>query len=1298
MNLPPSRHCAIELLLCFALSVLLATPLRAAPPPTGPETEKRFPPLKVPPGFKATLFACDPLIEYPSAVALGPRPDTVFLAVDYMTGLGTEIVRRSEIRLVEDTDGDGYADNAAVYADGFNSIEGLTFHAGTVYAMHAPFLTALRDKDGDGKADERRDLISGLGLPPEQNPVRLHCANGLVMGHDGWLYLALGDHGCDVKRPEGDRLVFEGGGILRCRSDGRDLHVFSRGLRNIYDVALDDELNVFVRDNENDGGDYKLRVCRSFWGADHGYPYLYYERPDEALPPLADVGLGSSAGGLCYLEPQFPAEYRGNLFFCEWGRSVVHCRPQKAAGGFAPLQELEFAAGAETDPYGFKPTDVVVERDGSLIVVDWADGQRPKRGRGRIYRIQYVGEEADVRPPASKQRADRLQPGRQMANLSLEQAISQLDSESYYLRVEAQATIAARGPDGIQALLQAIAQRRVGVTGRLHGVWILARDAGNVAQEKLFDWAMTDPETRVQAQAVRAIADLADPVLVQHRLDAGPGDAATAARLAALAEGKSPDALLEVIVATGRLRGAEAPAWLHKVLGRSSNTKDKKSWSPAVAHAAMQTLRLSGNWPAVLKLLDLPDTEPIRGIALRAVADQAAPELVDGLIARLGDGSPERRRDYADVLTRVYQKPAPWVYWGYRPPPRPANSVEWERTALIEQALDRVLGDPDRTVRLAVLHRMQREKVPARLATLEQWLQSEDGPEGVAAILVSLKDHPAEKTRDILLTIATGPKHTPVNRLAALALFVEKLDDPSAGKLLELAAALEDGPVLAAALRQLSRRPQLDSVPLLTRKLRSSQPEVRIAAIEMLADLRVKAAGEPVQKLLDDKDPGVRRAAVAAMGRLAVRAAIEPLLRTAAEADAEVRHNSLDALRLLGEPRAVPLAIAALADRQTQLAALECIGELGGPEQTQPVIDLAKRDPSPEVMTHAVRLLAKWSSAGELPAPRQQELERALAELQGQSGMLLRWRVRGSMAENAAAPIREEATAGTPAADSSPPHLPDWRSLFATGLDAHVTLADKAATAPPAGGAVQGDRIWLALTDVIVAEPAPVPVQFLASVAGKMQVWLNGRRIHERAEAGPYQPDSDRFDGTLDSGLNRLVVQVAASKDNTEFHVRYRRKSSTAGHEQLIQAALTRTGNAERGGKVFFDTAKAQCSKCHRIGDLGERIGPELTGIGKRFSRIHIVESILEPSRTVTPGFQTLTLALQDGRVLTGLKVSETETSIVLGDNQGQKHTLAKAAIEEQKLQPQSTMPDGLTKLLTVDQFVDLIAFLVSQK
>ena len=373
--------------------------------------------------------------------------------------------------------------------------------------MHAPFLTALRDTKGTGVADERKDLLTGLGLTPEENPVRLHCANGVTVGHDGWLYLALGDHGCDVQRPEGDRLVLEGGGILRCRPDGRDLHVFATGLRNIYDVALDAELNVFVRDNENDGGDYKIRVCHSFFGADHGYPYLYYERPDEALPPLADLGLGSSAGGVCYLERQFPPEYRGNLFFCEWGQSLVRYPLRRAGSSFASPKEIEFAAGA-----GRRSLRLQADRRGRAARRH-ADGlrlcRRPAaqaRPRAHLpHRVCRRRHEGDAAAPCRPTREARFR-----------KLLRALRGPSGRSRV--------RPRNGLKRLTDALSAGRIGLRGRLHAIWILARVQGDKAIEPLLTIARSDPEPSVRAQAVRAIADLADPVLARHRLDAGPGD------------------------------------------------------------------------------------------------------------------------------------------------------------------------------------------------------------------------------------------------------------------------------------------------------------------------------------------------------------------------------------------------------------------------------------------------------------------------------------------------------------------------------------------------------------------------------------------------------------------------------------------------------------------------------------------------------------------------------------------------------------------------------------------------------
>src|SRR5262249_17372535 len=145
---------------------------------------------------------------------------------------------------------------------------------------------------------------------------------------------------------------------------------------------------------------------------------------------------------------------------------------------------------------------------------------------------------------------------------------------------------------------------------------------------------------------------------------------------------------------------------------------------------AVQAMRRSANWAAVLALIDVVGAGPTSTLALRALADRVEPEVVDGLIARLGrEPDAGRRRQYADLLARVYKKPGPWVYWGYRPAPRPANTVAWGRTEAIADAIDRALDDTDDGVRLAVLRRMIREKVPARLDTLRRRVDARPGPE-----------------------------------------------------------------------------------------------------------------------------------------------------------------------------------------------------------------------------------------------------------------------------------------------------------------------------------------------------------------------------------------------------------------------------------------------------------------------------------------------------------------------------------------------------------------------------------------
>ncbi|MFM9966499.1 MAG: HEAT repeat domain-containing protein [Planctomycetaceae bacterium] len=1243
----------------------------AAEPQTGPETEKRFPPLKVPAGFKATLFACDPLIEYPSAIALGPRANTLFVAVDYMTGLGTtDIILRDEIRLVEDTDGDDYADRAPIWADGFNSIQGLTYHDGTVFVMHTPYLTALRDIDGDGVADERKNLFKGFGLGPEEDKVRLHNANGLVAGHDGWLYLALGDRGCDVTRPEGDLLVLNGGGILRCRPDGRDLHVFSTGLRNIYD-----------------------------------------ERPDEALAPLADLGLGSSAGGVYYREPQFPAEYRG-LYFCEWGRAVMRYVAESPGNAFSPVKEIEFASGAENDPYGFKPTDLVVDRDGSLLIADWADGQRPKRGRARVYRVQFVGQDSNV----------PMKNG-QVENVPHDVAgwTKRLSSGSYYERLEAQLAIERLGRGDPIAAIKSLRNEyeNLSAVGKQHCVWILTHVLGTQATDDLFDLAGSTSDRRLQTQAIRALADLHDPVLVGHRLDAGPGDVNVVKRLMGLVGRRNHHLTLEIVVAIGRMNSAQAPVWMSQNLALMD---------PVLAHATQQTLRRCGDRLAVLRLLDGRSPEPpalidknidkklmsdftkklkgdleqkplpsvsLRTAALRALKDQPEAAIVDGLVDRLrSERDSIRRLEYAYVLCRVHRKPpTQWVYWGFRPAPRPANTVAWERTELIEQALDRMLADENHDVRLAVLERMQREKIPTRLATLAAWLRETDHPEAQALILTSLRDHPAEARRETLETFLTETRQLAPSRIKALAMWCEGLGEERERRLLALAPSLANDPLLADLLRALSQRSESDTrlksevspevITLLLSSARSPNGAAagRAAAIEVMASLRIADVVSSVPGLLNDASPEVRLAAAFAAGQLGVCEAVPTLLDRVRTDFPEMKRASLDALRQLREPRVLPLAVAALGDATTQLSALRCLDEFGGPEHSADVVKVATGNSSGEVLSLVVRMLSKWADRESLDEARRAELERAMNELQGTRGVLLRWKVQGPMSADEAAKCVESLR--------MPNNSASWRTIFGTGPEARVS--DVATGGSPVA------TVWLAFADFHSAEP--VAAQFLMSSNTPLRVWLNGKSVLERKEARRFQPDADRFETELANGTSRLLVQLANVPDALpEFHARFRQKSSKVEHERLVEAALSRAGNVERGQKLFLTVAKSQCLKCHRRNDQGEKIGPDLTGIGSRFSRIHIIESVLDPSRTIAAGFQSQTVAINDGRILSGLKVSETVETLVLADNQGQKHSLRKADIEESQMHLGSTMPDGLEKTLTVEEFVDLIAFLTSEK
>ncbi|MDA1232332.1 MAG: HEAT repeat domain-containing protein, partial [Planctomycetota bacterium] len=1030
-----------------------------------------------------------------------------------------------------------------------------------------------------------------------------------MAGYDGWLYLALGDRGCDVQRPEGDRLLFQQGGILRCRSDGSDLHVFSTGLRNIYDIAMDEDLNVFVRDNENDGGDYMIRVCHCLFGSDHVYPYHYYERPDELMPPLADLGRGSSAGATSYLETQFPAEYRESLFFCEWGRGVVrYCRSRKSSS-FEPMQEIDFATGAQDDPYGFKPTDLVIDRDGSLLISDWCDGQRPKRGRGRIYRVSYAELAAGDSKTASSDSDTAI-------------LIKQLDAASYHQRVASQLEIQRRGATAAAAVVSALEAGQVKLYGRLHAVWIIAQQAQGAVPEVLFHLAEADSDVRVQAQAIRAIGDLADPILIKNRTNSGRGDDKIVKRIAQIAVSADPRIVVEALIVMRRLQWVTAPEWIAEHLSAED---------PAINHAAQQALRNASNWPAVDRLLD--DSPRLRKLALQAMAEQRVPCLANQLIERLTQGeSPDRSREYVDALSRIVRKTEPWTYWGFRPDPRPAATVEWESTAGIEMTLNAALHDSDFDVRAFALSRMLREGIMPELTFLVDWLEDDPDEQRVNAILEALKTRDAGIVRPVLTQTIARQELSDGSRLVALSMLIDPLTD-AAAQLVQLAAKLDDGPVLASLLREFGQRPELDADDLLLQKLDSIMPVVQAEAIRSLGKRKTKVALDHVARLLKQTDSEVRLAATEVAGQLRAADTKDTLLQFAAGSDQRLIAASLDSLRQLQDSGAVTLATDALVHRETQFAAIDYLKAFGTPDQIGIVVTAAAQNPASDFQSKAVQTLAEWQ---EHFADSREKTKSAIAAVHGQSGQPLLWSLSGPLSSTAADDLVEEMKD----ADWYVSDRTEFTTVIAAGTPAALRFKNSGDT----------DAVWVAWTAVRI--DSPTNIEILTSATGRLTLWQDGAQIHAREKSEKFQPDSDRFPITLPSGTSRLVARVEpGDNDTAQFHLRFRRRSSKAEHERLITYALKGGGDVNHGREVFANAEKSMCIRCHRLGPEGGRIGPDLTGIGNRFSRIHLIESMLEPSRTVAQSYATIVVALKNGTVLSGIRVSESNGTLVLGDN-----------------------------------------------
>lgn len=243
----------------------------------------------MPDGFSIRLVASVPAVEYPSQVATSPAGD-LFIAEDPMDQVGP--YEAFDARILRFQDGQ----EPVEYAKGFRAIQGMAWHDGALYVCHMPYLTIVRDTNGDGKADDKKDLFKDLGQTANKG-LNDHIVSGIQFGMDGWLYISSGDKGVPgATRPEdGVKVQLKGGGTLRCRPDGRELEVYSSGTRNHLEPNLSPLDDLFTYDNTDDGDGWWTRVTHHVNGGYYGYPYDYHDRPDRFLPPWANTAAAPPA-------------------------------------------------------------------------------------------------------------------------------------------------------------------------------------------------------------------------------------------------------------------------------------------------------------------------------------------------------------------------------------------------------------------------------------------------------------------------------------------------------------------------------------------------------------------------------------------------------------------------------------------------------------------------------------------------------------------------------------------------------------------------------------------------------------------------------------------------------------------------------------------------------------------------------------------------------------------------------------------------------------------------------------------
>ncbi|HBJ84244.1 MAG TPA: dehydrogenase [Verrucomicrobiales bacterium] len=377
--------------------------------------------LDVHPELTVQLFASEPMMLSPSSIDIDHRGRVwVCEVVNYRKHKG-ERPEGDRILILEDTDGDAKADKSTVFYQGpdVDSAHGICVLGNKVLISCGDDVFWLIDDNGDDKADRKELLFTKIGGAQHD-----HGIHAFHFGPDGRLYFNFGNSGkqlCDakgnlitdihgVKCTNQNNRPYQQGMVFRCELDGSNVEVLAWNFRNNWEVAVDSFGTMWQSDNDDDGNKavrinyvmefgnygYSDEMTGEGWqiprlGIESEIPRRHWHQNDPGVVPnVLITGAGSPTGMQIYEGDLLPSVFHGQPIHCDAGPNVVRAYVTQPDGAGYKAEIVNLLEG--TKNRWFRPSDVAVAPDGSLIVADWYDPGVGGHGmgdvtRGRLFRV-----------------------------------------------------------------------------------------------------------------------------------------------------------------------------------------------------------------------------------------------------------------------------------------------------------------------------------------------------------------------------------------------------------------------------------------------------------------------------------------------------------------------------------------------------------------------------------------------------------------------------------------------------------------------------------------------------------------------------------------------------------------------------------------------------------------------------------------------------------------------------------------------------------------------------------------------